>query len=121
MTTKRAHRVGPWDLAALQETPPFERRRVGIVRDGAGRSILDEVYFQVQPFLGRPARACGYLAIPDAATEKLPAMLLIHGGGGMARPHWARYWAARGYAALAIDLYGQGPNRQRLPDGGCDW
>jgi dienelactone hydrolase len=48
-------------------------------------------------------------------------MLLLHGGGGTAEAQWACDWAARGYAALAIDLYGQGPNRQKLPDGGPDW
>jgi len=46
---------------------------------------------------------------------------LIHGGGGTAEGGWAAEWAARGYATLAIDLYGQGPGRQRLPDGGPDW
>jgi dienelactone hydrolase len=48
-------------------------------------------------------------------------MLLLHGGGGTAVEHWARQWASRGFAAMAIDLYGQGPDRRRLPDGGCDW
>src|SRR6476646_6624323 len=48
-------------------------------------------------------------------------MALIHGGGQTASAEWVRLWGERGYAALAIDLYGQGPGRQRLPDGGPDW
>ncbi|MGV3720622.1 MAG: alpha/beta hydrolase family protein, partial [Actinomycetota bacterium] len=43
-----------------------------------------------------------------------------HGGGGTAFPEWARLWASRGYAALAMDLSGCGPGRQRLSDGGPD-
>jgi dienelactone hydrolase len=45
-------------------------------------------------------------------------MVLVHGGGGTAFPEWAALWAERGYAALAMDLAGCGPNRERLPDGG---
>jgi dienelactone hydrolase len=46
--------------------------------------------------------------------------VLVHGGGGTAFPEWARLWASRGYAALAMDLAGHGPDRKRLPDGGPD-
>jgi dienelactone hydrolase len=45
-------------------------------------------------------------------------MLLVHGGGGKAFPEWAQLWAERGYVALAMDTAGQGPDGQRLPDGG---
>jgi len=45
-------------------------------------------------------------------------MVLVHGGGGTAFREWATLWAQRGYVALAMDLAGCGPNRQRLPDGG---
>ena len=34
-------------------------------------------------------------------------------------PDWAAYWAQRGYAALAMDTAGQGP-QGKLPDGGPD-
>jgi dienelactone hydrolase len=47
-------------------------------------------------------------------------MVLVHGGGGKAFPQWAETWAKRGYAALAMDLAGRGPDGQRLPDGGPD-
>jgi dienelactone hydrolase len=45
-------------------------------------------------------------------------MVLVHGGGGKAFPEWARLWAQRGYAALAMDLAGNGPKGARLADGG---
>jgi dienelactone hydrolase len=47
-------------------------------------------------------------------------MVLVHGGGGTAFAEWATLWAKRGYAALAMDLAGCGPERRRLPDGGPD-
>jgi len=46
--------------------------------------------------------------------------VLVHGGGGKAFSQWARLWAARGYAALAMDLAGKGADGERLPDGGPD-
>jgi cephalosporin-C deacetylase-like acetyl esterase len=113
--------VGPWDLRALQATPTIERKGTRRVQEFDRSILVSELYFEVAPFLGRPARAFGWLAMPEAPMGKLPAMLLIHGGGGTAIEQWAREWASRGFVALAINLYGQGPDRRRLPDGGCDW
>ncbi len=47
-----------------------------------------------------------------------PAMLLVHGGGGKAFAEWAELWAKRGYVALAMDLAGNGPDGECLPEGG---
>ena len=48
-------------------------------------------------------------------------MVLVHGGGGHAFKQWAELYARRGYAAVAMDLDGQGGEgneMKRLPDGG---
>jgi len=47
-------------------------------------------------------------------------MVLVHGGGGKAFAEWVELWANRGYAAIAMDLAGCGPDGKRLPDGGPD-
>jgi lysophospholipase L1-like esterase/dienelactone hydrolase len=44
----------------------------------------------------------------------------VHGGGGRAFKDWAAYWAGRGYAALAMDTAGQGPDGNRHPHAGPD-
>lgn len=121
MTDIALTKVGSWDLHELQRAPQFERLGNRRVQEFDRSILVSELYFEVAPFLGKPARAFGWLAMPEAPAGKLPAMLLIHGGGGTAIEQWARDWASRGFAALAIDLYGQGPDRKRLPDGGCDW
>jgi dienelactone hydrolase len=69
-------------------------------------------------YRNKPTRVFAYLARPEGGKGKLPAMVLVHGGGGAAFEQWAELWAKRGYVALAMDLAGQGPDRQRLPDGG---
>lgn len=58
-------------------------------------------------FYGRPRVPIG---------TKVPAVVLVHGGGGTAFESWVRLWNARGYAAIAIDTCGT------LPDGSYgDW
>ena len=36
----------------------------------------------------------------------------------MAFSKWVELWASRGYAAIAMDLAGNGPDKKRIPDGG---
>jgi dienelactone hydrolase len=71
-----------------------------------------------EPLAGKPTRVFAYFAEPEKAEGPLPAMVLVHGGGGTAFAEWATLWAQRGYAALAMDLAGCGPGQKRLPDGG---
>jgi dienelactone hydrolase len=83
-------------------------------------SLVQEVYYEGEPYQGKPTRVFAYLGKPEGTGSfdgKFPAILLIHGGGGKAFSNWAELWAKRGYVALAMDLGGQGPNAP-LPDGG---
>ncbi|MEQ8786261.1 MAG: prolyl oligopeptidase family serine peptidase [Pirellulaceae bacterium] len=118
----------PWDLAELSQAPAF----TWIDDKGPVRSLL----YAGEPYQGKPTRVFAYYATPgtlsgDASKDRdLPAMVLVHGGGGTAFREWARLWAERGYAAIAMDLAGCRPiedrdphkkeNRERLPDGGPD-
>jgi len=104
--------TGPWDLAALRQPPKAEW---GETKDGV-RSL----YYPGEPLGGKPTRVFAYYAAPEKRQGRAPAMVLVHGGGGHAFPHWAAMWAKRGYAALAMDLSGCGPDGKRLPDGGPD-
>jgi dienelactone hydrolase len=61
-----------------------------------------------------------YYALPEFRKGPVPAMVLVHGGGGKAFKEWAELWARAGYAAIAMDLAGRGPDGEPLPDGGPD-
>ena len=103
--------IGPWNLSALSQTPPAE---------WCGRTgLVQEVYYQGEPYQGKPTRVFAYLGRPAAGARPWPAMVLVHGGGGKAFREWAEHWARRGYVALAMDTAGCGPVG-RLPDGGPD-
>ena len=107
-----AEATGPWDLAELKQPP---EATWGETKDG-----VQEVFYAGEPFEGRPTRVSAYYARPEEGDEPFPAMVLVHGGGGKAFAEWARLWAKRGYAALAMNLAGRGPDGERLPDGGPD-
>jgi dienelactone hydrolase len=116
----------PWNLDRLGKAPDFE----WVDAEGPVRALL----YQGEPYRGQPTRVFAYYATPgtlsgDAARDaNLPAVVLVHGGGGTAFREWAELWAKRGYAAIAMDLAGCRPvegknphspeNRMRLPDGG---
>ena len=107
----------PWNLAALSKPPSFQWA------DG-GKVTIRSLTYRGVPYKGKPTRVFAYYATPgrlagDASKDKnLPAVVLVHGGGGMAFTQWAELWAKRGYAAIAMDLAGCGEGRKRLPDGG---
>lgn len=103
--------TGPWDMTALKKAPPFTL--------GATTGLVQEVFYEGEPFRGKPTRIFAYLGKP-MGKGPFPAMVLVHGGGGQAFREWAQMWAERGYVALAMDTAGQGPGRVRLPDGGPD-
>jgi cephalosporin-C deacetylase-like acetyl esterase len=106
-----AHSAGGWNPAALDKAP---------VAEWGGRTgLVQEVYYQGEPFHGKPTRVFAYLGRPNTGKGPYPAMLLVHGGGGKAFREWAEHWAQRGYVALAMDTAGCGPNGP-LTDGGPD-
>ncbi len=108
----------PWDLAALSAQPAME----WLDRSDEVQSL----YYEGLPYEGHATRVFAYYATPgtlahDPSLDRnLPAMVLVHGGGGTAFRKWAELWAKRGYAAIAMDLSGNGPDGNRLPDGGPD-
>ena len=100
---------GPWDLASLRRVPKVE----WVSKEGMLRSC----YYAGEPLGGKPTRIFAYYAVPEKREGRAPAMVLVHGGGGKAFPEWATLWAKRGYAAIAMDLSGRGPDGKRQPDG----
>jgi dienelactone hydrolase len=101
-----------WNVSTLSKTPAAAW--------GATADLVQEVYYEGEPWQGKPTRIFAYLGRPAGAhPTRNPAMVLVHGGGGKAFRDWATHWAKLGYVALAMDLAGHGPNG-RLDDGGPD-
>ena len=56
---------------------------------------------------GKPVMLAGELRIPKAGTDKLPAVILVHGSGGLsiAADRWARELNEIGVAAFILDSF----------------
>ncbi|MGC9330173.1 MAG: alpha/beta hydrolase family protein, partial [Candidatus Hinthialibacter sp.] len=109
----------PWDVEALSEPPEFQwldqtsKIRSMIYK---GLPYQDHKQTSVFAYYSTP----GVLKGDPSLDAGLPAMVLVHGGGGRAFADWVELWAGRGYAAIAMDLAGCSPDGKRLPDGGPD-
>lgn len=101
----------PWNLDELSKPPAFEWDE--------GKQIRS-LFYKGESYKGKPTRVFAYYATPgslagDPSLNKdLPGIVLVHGGGGTAFAKWAKLWASRGYAAIAMDLGIRGPAKQKF-------
>jgi len=94
-----------WDLSSLEQPPKF----TWLDKTSPIRTLT----YENEPYQGQTTDVFAFYATPgsisgDASLDQdLPAVVLIHGGGGTAFAEWAWLWAKRGYAAIAMDLSGR--------------
>lgn len=104
---KSEQAANPWSLADWKKTPAFE----WVDQEHPIHSLT----FENEPYDGQTSDVFAFYATPQTiagqppSEEKLPAVVLIHGGGGTAFAEWTWLWAKRGYAAIAMDLSGRRP------------
>lgn len=107
-----------WDLKQLSIQPEIQ----WINQTEKVHSLL----YRSVSYEGKPTQVFAYYSNPDliqgktASKKKFPGIVLIHGGGGTAFREWVEKWAAEGYAAIAMDLSGNGKNGQKIAQPGPD-
>ena len=85
---------------------------------------LDSIFFDSVDYsnipTSNPTRVYAFVGMPAWQTgdDPLPAIVLVHGGSGMAYETWANLWAERGYVAIAIDTEGASNTTGRHNRGG---
>ncbi|MFO1001141.1 MAG: acetylxylan esterase [Planctomycetaceae bacterium] len=91
-----------FDLNSLSKVPKV------FPTDIAPAEGVKSFFYEGLPYKGKSTQVFAYYGVPElpAGAEKLPAMVLIHGGGGTAFDRWVKLWNSRGYAAIAMDLCG---------------
>ena len=108
----------PWDISALSVAP---KMTAAPERDDAE---VKAIFYEGLSWKGKPTQVFAYYGIPKTdGAAKVPAMVLVHGGGGSAFAAWVRLWVSRGYAAIAMDTCGAISsggynNHKRHADGG---
>lgn len=103
-----------WDTKEIYNIPSYETvstdSAIGIIYKGLSyKGQAKNVY----AFYASP----GTLSGNRSADRQLPAVVLVHGGGGTAFKNWAIMWAKKGYAAIAMDLRGNDFNKKHIAGG----
>lgn len=94
-----------WDMDTLHRPPAMK----WLDDSSPIRSLL----YEGEPYRGQTTDVYAIYATPGSISgdpskdHDLPAVVLVHGGGGTAFPQWVWQWAKRGYAAIAMDLSGR--------------
>ncbi len=102
---------------SLWETPESYRDEQNDRQDSGIKGSIQAMYYR-SDYNGQESYAFAFLGIPEgvSATNKAPAVLLVHGGGGTAYWQWVMQWVNRGYVALAMDLEGHVPKPEGTSD-----
>ena len=83
----------------------------------ASEGGAEAIYFEGLPWKGRPTRVFAWLGLPQNRGGKVPAIVLVHGGGGTAFREWVEKWTEHGYAAISIAVEGQTDEAEQVPVG----
>jgi len=76
-------------------------------------SGIEAITYESVSYNNMRTKIFAYLGVPKVNNgEKLPAVVLIHGGGGHAFACWVKMWNDRGYAAIAMDTTGYMPGKK---------
>jgi len=92
----------PWNMESLASAPRVDPDPQLSVEG------VQAIFYEGLPWKGRPTRIFAYYGLPSVQPgEQVPAMVLVHGGGGGAAfIPWVKLWMSRGYAAIAMDTCG---------------
>ncbi|TDE14515.1 alpha/beta hydrolase family protein [Dyadobacter psychrotolerans] len=105
-----------WDLQTLSKAPEVQ----WIDKTSKVYSLI----YNSVDFEGKPTQVFAYYSNPDilagkpVGSNKFPGVVLIHGGGGQAFKAWVEKWASEGYAAIAMDLSGNGADGKKVAQPG---
>lgn len=95
-----------WDLEMLRKAPAtFPSESIQAKTPG-----IRALFYEGLPYQGKPTRVFAWIGMPKVEPgTKVPAMVLVHGGGGTAFQNWVKLWNDRGYAAISMDTCGALP------------
>ena len=93
----------------FQFTDQFDSKDIG--------DNIKGLFFEGLPYNGKSTKVFCWYGEPENIdkNKKIPAVVLVHGGGGKAFLKWVKKWTDRGYIAISIALEGQVPG-ERIKD-----
>jgi len=84
--------------------------------DPAGYPNIKAIWFTGAKYGDKDTKVFAYIGFPSNASAEnpVPAVVLMHGGGGYAFPEWVKIWNNRGYAAIAVGNTGYFPAKEGI-------
>lgn len=70
--------------------------------------------FDGADYKGSKTKVFAHIGFPENTEGKVPAVILIHGGGGHPEDAWIKRWTDKGFAAIAPDTTGYFPT-EKIP------
>ena len=71
-------------------------------------------FYDGADYKGKKTKIFAHIGFPEMEKgKKVPAVVLVHGGGGHAFPEWIRLWNEKGFAAIAMDTTGFVPREDK--------
>lgn len=64
---------------------------------------------------GMHTKIFAHIGFPDDLSQPVPAVVLVHGGGGHPQDKWIKKWNEKGYAAISMDTTGFYPTEAGVP------
>ena len=97
--------------AGLWNAPEFEYEPTLDVGAGDVEGVKGLFFTSPVTYNGKQTKVAAYIGFPEGASadNKVPAIVLVHGGEGTAIPEWVRYWNKQGFAAISLDTEGAEP------------
>ncbi len=79
----------------------------------AAETGVKSVFLAGPDYNGEPTRIFAWYGVPEDASKEnpVPGIVLVHGGLGTAYAPWVKMWNDRGFAAIAIDMFGGVPGK----------
>ncbi len=78
----------------------------GICFDG-----IKALTYQGADYMGQKTKVFAHIGFPKNIKAPIPAVVLVHGGGGHPEHVWIKKWNAKGYAAISMDTTGFFPTK----------
>jgi len=97
-----------WDIQTLKAAPKAETLKASVVKSDSGDITLREIRYETPGAGNEKMMIFAYYALPAGKRGgRLPAIISVHGGGGLSDVNAALHWAKRGFAAVSMDLPGK--------------
>ncbi len=110
----QGQRAEIWAAMTLaKETTPVWKEVPAYAPTKDGYTHIKAITYDGFEYKGGKTKIFAYVGFPEGATadSPVPAIVLVHGGGGHPYAHWVKLWNDRGYAAIAMETTGAFPKQ----------